>query len=123
LHRSAATTVDQRPDGAWHAEWPALRELLRLALGAGALLPELLGSLRVDADRMTRNLADAGHGIMSERVSLAEGQEAAAALLRDPDSRAGDPVLDRLLDPAGYLGLSDRLVDEARAAVDGMDRA
>jgi 3-carboxy-cis,cis-muconate cycloisomerase len=119
LHRSAATTVDQRPDGAWHAEWPALRELLRLALGAGALLPELLGSLRVDADRMTRNLADAGPGIMSERVSLAEGQEAAAALLRDPEAHAGD----RLLDPAGYLGLSDRLVDEARTAVDGMDRA
>ncbi|MFX8719877.1 3-carboxy-cis,cis-muconate cycloisomerase, partial [Acinetobacter baumannii] len=34
LHLAAAGAVDERPDGAWHAEWPALRELLRVALGA-----------------------------------------------------------------------------------------
>ncbi len=34
LHAAAAFAVDERPDGAWHAEWPTLRELLRLALGA-----------------------------------------------------------------------------------------
>ena len=36
LHLAAALAVDERPDGAWHAEWPTLRELLRLALGASA---------------------------------------------------------------------------------------
>ncbi|MDP9028253.1 MAG: lyase family protein, partial [Actinomycetota bacterium] len=55
LHRSAATAVDQRPDGAWHAEWPALRELLRLALGTSALAAELLAGLQVDTDRMREN--------------------------------------------------------------------
>jgi 3-carboxy-cis,cis-muconate cycloisomerase len=112
LHRSAAGAIDQRPAGAWHAEWPALRELLRVGLGAGALLTRLLGGLRVDVDRMAQNLHDAGAAVLAERVALAEGPDAAAALVADPASRAGDP----LLDPAGYLGLSDRIVDAALAA-------
>lgn len=57
LHVSAASFVDERPDGAWHAEWPTLRELLRLALGGSALLEELLGGLTVDLDAVARNLA------------------------------------------------------------------
>lgn len=113
LHRSAAFVVDQRPDGAWHAEWPSLRELLRIGLGAAELLDELLAGLRVDTDRMAQNLRDAGPAIMAERIALAEGADAAAAFVSDPASRAGDP----LLDPAGYLGLADRLVDTAVEAV------
>ena len=27
LHLAAALAVDERPDGAWHAEWPTLRDL------------------------------------------------------------------------------------------------
>ena len=50
LHLAAALAVDERPDGAWHAEWPTLRELLRLALGASAHAATLAGGLRVDAD-------------------------------------------------------------------------
>lgn len=57
LHVSAASFVDERPDGAWHAEWPTLRELLRLGLGGSALLEELLGGLTVDLDAVARNLA------------------------------------------------------------------
>ncbi len=113
LHRSSAFVVDQRPDGAWHAEWPALRELLRIGLGAAALLEQLLDGLRVDTDRMAQNLVDAGPTVMAERIGLTEGADAAAAFVRDPASREGDP----LLDPAGYLGLSDRLVDAAVEAV------
>jgi 3-carboxy-cis,cis-muconate cycloisomerase len=114
LHRSAALAVDQRPDGAWHAEWPALRELLRLALGAGSLVAGLLGGLRVDAGAMARNLAAAGPAVLSERVALAEGPDAAARLLADPAARAGDP----LLDPAGYTGLAGALVDELLAGLE-----
>ena len=29
VHLAAATTVDERPDGAWHAQWAALRDLGR----------------------------------------------------------------------------------------------
>ena len=47
LHLAASLAVDERPDGAWHAEWPTLRELLRLALRAtrhaAAMLAHLPG--------------------------------------------------------------------------------
>lgn len=111
LHRSSATSVDQRPDGAWHAEWPALRELLRLTLGASDLLVRLVGGLHVDVDRMAETLRKAGPKTLSERVSLVSGPEAAAALLRDGNADA------QLLDPATYVGISDRLIDMALATV------
>ncbi len=55
LHVAAASFVDERPDGAWHAEWPTLRELLRLAVGGGARLAELLTGLTVNLDSVARN--------------------------------------------------------------------
>ena len=57
LHVAAASFVDERPDGAWHSEWPALRELQRLALGGSALLQDLLEGLTVNLDAVARNLA------------------------------------------------------------------
>ena len=39
LHLAAANFNDERPDGAWHTEWAALRQLLRLALGAAGTAP------------------------------------------------------------------------------------
>jgi 3-carboxy-cis,cis-muconate cycloisomerase len=110
LHRSAGASVDQRPDGAWHAEWPALRELLRIGLGSAQLIERLTAGLQVDVERMSRTLRDAGPALLSERIAITDGPAAAAALLADP-ARASSP----LLDPGGYLGLSDRIIDEAIA--------
>lgn len=56
LHVSAASFVDERPDGAWHAEWPALRELLRMAAGGSSTLVSAL-EFDVDLDAVARNLA------------------------------------------------------------------
>ena len=112
LHRSASSSVDQRADGAWHAEWPVLRELLRVTLGAADLIVRLLDGLRIDAERMTQTVHRAGPSILSERISIAQGPEAAAALLADPA-----PSDSPLLDPATYLGLSNRIIDQAVAAV------
>lgn len=127
LHLASALAVDERPDGAWHAEWPTLRELLRLAVGASAHGASLLAHLRVDVDAAAGNLGRSGGRIVSERlrgvlVPLL-GAEAFAALLAGdddlaprlramPELRGVD--LDALLDPAGYLGLAPRL---ARGAV------
>ena len=133
LHRSAATAVDQRPDGAWHAEWPVLRELLRLALGTSALGAELLPGLHVDAERMRENLERTGPLIVSERLSLVLGPRLGptrvqeyvdragrggdlaailhAELADDPDV-AGIDLVD-LLDPARYLGAADALITAA----------
>ncbi|MCU1424355.1 MAG: hypothetical protein JWM51_646 [Microbacteriaceae bacterium] len=91
LHLCAATAVDERPDGAWHAEWPTLRELLRLALGASTLAAELTSGLTVDTERVAADLALSGDDILAERAVLVgvTGQ------------------------PADYLGLSDALIDAA----------
>jgi 3-carboxy-cis,cis-muconate cycloisomerase len=89
LHLCAANAVDERPDGAWHAEWPTLRELLRIAMGASTLAAELTAGLTVDLDNVATNLAL--DDIMAEQRSMS--------------GRSGGPE--------GYLGLSDQLVDAA----------
>ncbi|CAI3805457.1 lyase family protein [Pseudarthrobacter sp. MM222] len=71
LHLAAANFNDERPDGAWHSEWPALRQLLRLALGAAGQLRELTEGLRVFPDAMRRNLDLAGPLLLSEAVTAA----------------------------------------------------
>lgn len=93
LHLAASAAVDERPDGAWHAEWPTLRELLRLVVGGADRLAELTTGLTVDLDRTSTNLAITGDDILAERVALS--------------GIAGEP--------SGYTGLSDPLIDAAIA--------
>jgi 3-carboxy-cis,cis-muconate cycloisomerase len=69
LHLAAANFNDERPDGAWHSEWAALRQLLRLALGAVAQLRELAEGLEVFPVAMRRNLDLAGPLLLSEAVN------------------------------------------------------
>ena len=69
LHVAAANFNDERPDGAWHSEWQALRSLLRLALGAAAQLRELAEGLRVFPEAMRRNLEISGPLLLSEAVA------------------------------------------------------
>lgn len=101
LH-AAAVTVDERPDGAWHAEWAPLRELLRVAGGAAATGSELADGLRVHADVIATSVAHETDDLLAERAKFAA----------DPDSPAT---------PADYLGsaaeLTSRLVDAARKEV------
>jgi 3-carboxy-cis,cis-muconate cycloisomerase len=127
LHLAAALAGDERPDGAWHAEWQTLRELLRLALGASRHASSLAAHLRVDVDAARRNLDLTGGLVLSERLSLVLtpliGKERVTALVRD--AAAGGEVaalvralpeastldVDALLDPSSYTGLAGRLVD------------
>ena len=77
---------DQRPGGAWHAEWQTLRLLERLTLGAVAGAASLAARLDVDAERMLRNLDLTDGLVFSERVTtlLAEalGKATAFALVQ-----------------------------------------
>jgi 3-carboxy-cis,cis-muconate cycloisomerase len=59
LHLAAAEQVDERADGAWHAEWDTLRLLARRTAIAADQTADLLAGLRVHADRMAANLAAA----------------------------------------------------------------
>ncbi|MER7797203.1 lyase family protein [Microbacterium sp. NPDC096154] len=131
LHTAAALAVDERPDGAWHVEWPTLRELLRLSLGAAAHAADLAEGLRADADAVARNLGATRGLIVSERLSIvlgpilgsdkvteivrAAGLGGDLALLvhsaLDEANTAVPHGLDDLLDPAAYTGLAGRLVD------------
>ncbi|MEV4686434.1 lyase family protein [Microbacterium sp. LWH3-1.2] len=141
LHLASALAADERPDGAWHAEWPTLRELLRLALGATAHAATLVADLHVDTDAVARNLAATGGLIVSERLSIAlgpvlgparvselvtaaaAGGDLAGLLAASPAVHAlaaergatPEALIADLLDPARYTGLSGRLVDEAAA--------
>jgi 3-carboxy-cis,cis-muconate cycloisomerase len=53
---ASAVSSQDRPAGAWHAEWQPLRELLRLAGGAAARTADLVGGVRFDHDAMSHNL-------------------------------------------------------------------
>ncbi|MFI8950008.1 3-carboxy-cis,cis-muconate cycloisomerase [Streptomyces sp. NPDC053750] len=134
----ALTAGDERPAGAWHAEWEPLRELLRLVGGATRDAAELTEGLRVHPDAMRAHL-DLTHGlIVSERLSaeLAPvlGRARAKALLTElarrtyaedrglgellreqlaelPESKNLD--LDALTDPARYTGSAGALTDRA----------
>ncbi|WP_374312941.1 lyase family protein [Microbacterium sp.] len=134
LHLASAFAVEERPDGAWHAEWPALRELLRLALGASAQAAALAEGLVVDRDAVARNLAASHGGILSERLARVLvpriGRERFAGLIAAPGSladavralpEAADLDVDALLDPAGYTGLAAAIVDATADTHDDAD--
>jgi 3-carboxy-cis,cis-muconate cycloisomerase len=91
LHTAAALANDERPDGAWHAEWDTLRTLARRTLVAGSQCGELLAGLGVNAGRMGENLAAA---------EVYGEQRAIAGLVGKPQS-------------ATYFGAVDRLIDQS----------
>ena len=95
LHTAAALANDERPDGAWHAEWDTLRALARRTVVAGSQCGELLAGLGVHADTMAGNL--------SRTDVLGEQREIAGLVGMSPS--------------ATYFGAVDRLIDE------GLDRA
>jgi 3-carboxy-cis,cis-muconate cycloisomerase len=127
LHLASALAADERPDGAWHAEWPTLRELFRLAVGAAAHAAALVGGLQVHPDAVARNLGATGGLIVAERLSLVLapriGKDAVARLVAEASAgadlaalvaalpEASDLDVHRLLDPAEYTGLAGPLVD------------
>lgn len=69
LHLASGTAVDERPDGAWHAEWAALRDLGRRSVVAAGQATDLVAHLQVHADAMARTLA-AADGVHTEQASM-----------------------------------------------------
>lgn len=125
LYTGAGAANEERPDGAWHTEWPALRQLLRSAGGTMQMTAELAAGLRVHTERMSQNLHRTGALLVSERImaelgpildqetgepgsgkkriqdvvdrSLHDGEDFAAALRADV-ADASHSVTDELLD-------------------------
>ncbi|MFF2848666.1 3-carboxy-cis,cis-muconate cycloisomerase [Streptomyces sp. NPDC058001] len=127
---------DERPAGAWHAEWEPLRDLLRLVGGAAHHSVALTGGLQVHASTMRAHL-DLTHGlIVSERLSAelaprigrsrakalltdaarratAEGRALADVLADEPDLAELGLDLAELTDPTAYTGSAGALTDRA----------
>ncbi|WP_159997562.1 adenylosuccinate lyase family protein [Roseomonas sp. 18066] len=131
----------ERATGPWHAEWVALPEAFLHTAGGLHQAKFALGGLIVDADRMRQNLGlsrglivaeavmmglaphagrDAAHDIVYDvcREVNEQGGTLADALSRHPEvTRHLDrAAIDRLTDPANYLGLAPQMVDRAVAA-------
>ncbi|GCB44250.1 3-carboxy-cis,cis-muconate cycloisomerase [Streptomyces sp. NL15-2K] len=125
---------DERPAGAWHAEWEPLRDLLRLVGGAARDAVELTEGLLVHADTMREHLALTHGLVVSERLSAelapvlgrarakalltglarrtyGEGRSLRELLGEEPELK--DIDLDELTDPARYTGSAGTLTDRA----------
>jgi len=90
LHAASAASVDERADGAWHAEWATLRTLARHTVVAAVHTSELVEGLQVDEARAAANLA-AAQGVRSEQDAMVELTGRAAR--------------------SDYLGATDRMID------------
>ncbi|MER6047887.1 3-carboxy-cis,cis-muconate cycloisomerase [Streptomyces sp. NPDC001793] len=125
---------DERPAGAWHAEWETLRDLLRLVGGAARDAAELALGLRVHPERMRANLDLTEGMVVSERLTAVlaarlsrtrardllteaartvrrSGGSLAEALSSEPALKEVD--LGSLTDPARYTGAAAALTDRA----------
>ncbi|WP_416971254.1 3-carboxy-cis,cis-muconate cycloisomerase [Streptomyces sp. 4F14] len=130
----ALVAEDERPAGAWHAEWEPLRDLLRLVGGAARDAVQLVEGLRVLPDVMREHLGLTHGLIVSERLaaelSVALGRGRAKELLgslAERTYREGRSLLELLgdepelkgldlaglADPVRYTGLAGVLTDRA----------
>ena len=130
----------ERSLGLWHAEWETLPELCCLVSGALQQALLVVPDLEVDAARMRQNLGLTQGLVLAEAVSIALaqriGRDAAHHLVERCCRQAVEEgthlravlgantevaaqlcadELDRLLDPAHYLGQARRWVDRAVA--------
>lgn len=98
LHTASALSVDERSDGAWHAEWATLRTLTRHTVVAAAHATELLAGLHINVERARANLA-AADGVLSEQKTMTglTGRTATAEYLG-----AAEQLVDAALQRAGH---------------------
>jgi 3-carboxy-cis,cis-muconate cycloisomerase len=121
----------ERGVGGWQAEWEALPGALAFTGGAAAAAADAVTDLEVNGERMRANLDASGGVVLAERISfaltprlgrsqahqvVAEAARASsfrAALAADARVGLTEHELDELLDPVGYLGAAEALVDRA----------
>jgi 3-carboxy-cis,cis-muconate cycloisomerase len=126
----------ERATGPWHLEWIALPEAFLATAGALHQARFMLGGIVVDGDRMRRNLDITGGLIVAEAVMMALAPHTGRGPAHDlvygacrAALDAGTPLLaqldampdvtrhldrarlERLVDPANYLGSASAMVD------------
>jgi 3-carboxy-cis,cis-muconate cycloisomerase len=138
---AAAVQEHERGLGNWPAEWETLPEIVLLTAGALDAMADAAEGLDIDVARMRANLDLTQGQIFAEAIQTALapalGRDTAHALVAGAcrraaaermhlrDILASDPrvsavldakTLDRLFDPAAYLGESRAFVDRVLAA-------
>ena len=131
----------ERATGTWQIEWIAIPEIFLLSSGALAHARTMLAGLEVDTERMRANLGLTHGLIVSEAVMMGLapyiGRARAHDLIYDICRRAIErnrplvdllaetpeisqhldrPALERLTDPANYLGQAGEMVDRVLAS-------
>lgn len=131
----------ERATGPWHAEWIAIPESFVLAAGALNQARFMLGGLIVDEKAMARNLDMTKGLIVAEAVMMGlaphigrqdahdvvydacrvvneKGGRLADVLNAMPSvsSRLDPKLVERLTDPANYLGSAPQMVDQVLAS-------
>jgi 3-carboxy-cis,cis-muconate cycloisomerase len=140
----AAVADHERSTGPWEIEWIALPEIFLLASGALAQTKLLVEGLQIDAARMRANLDLTKGMIVSEAVMMglgphlgrqrahdlvydicrkvaATGEPLVELLAREPDvaKHLTRAELERMCDPADYVGLAGEMVDKVLAREGG----
>ena len=120
----------ERAVGGWHAEWEALSGALAFAGGAAAAAADAVGELEVEPSgcgRTSRRAAASSSRSASRSRSPSPGPPPGArgrrrgrggsivsrGVLADQRTGLSADELDALLDPTGYLGVAEALVDRA----------
>jgi 3-carboxy-cis,cis-muconate cycloisomerase len=143
----AGVADHERSTGPWEIEWIALPETFLLASGALRQTRDMVKGLEVDATRMRKNLDLTGGAIVSEQVMMELGpylgRQRAHDLVYDicrVAATTGTPLvellakdaeitkhvkraeLEKMCDPANYLGLSGEMVDRVLKIEDEQTR-
>ncbi|MFI2707050.1 lyase family protein, partial [Nocardioides sp. CER28] len=103
LHTAAASYVDERPDGAWHAEWDSLRTLARRSVVAASQAADLLEGLVVDAEAMSARAVAADETLRAEQRSMGGPSTSSGGIHEAPYLGATDLIIDDALDRARIL--------------------
>jgi 3-carboxy-cis,cis-muconate cycloisomerase len=131
----------ERATGPWHAEWIALPESFVLTAGALHQAKFMLGGLVVDEARMRKNLDLTSGLIVAEAVMMGlaphigrqtahdvvygacrivneKGGSLADVLVANPEisKHLDRAAIERLTDPANYLGMAPQMVDRVLAS-------
>jgi 3-carboxy-cis,cis-muconate cycloisomerase len=136
LMLDAVVADHERATGAWQLEWIAVPESFLATAGALRQARFMMGGLIVDAARMRRNLDVTGGLIVAEAVMMALAEHIGRGTAHDVVYAAcraaveqGTPLIDqlrksadvtehldqtrleRLVDPANYLGAAPAMID------------
>jgi 3-carboxy-cis,cis-muconate cycloisomerase len=143
----AAVADHERSTGPWEIEWISLPEIFLLSAGALRQTRDLVDGLIVDAERMRANLDMTRGMVVSEAVMMGLGpylgRQRAHDLVYDVCRKVGptgpslldllveEPEiskhlsraeLEKMVDPAAYLGLAGEMVDRVLAIEEARGR-